>query len=358
MARWISIFLLMAAVLGCPGRSASAQHLDNLFFLHHSTGQGFISQGSMRAWLSSYNSAHGTHYVFWDHDYNSPGLRRPTGALAGWSYNIPNDNTDPIGLHALWTTANAARDSILHNHEVIAFKSCFPASAIATPQLLAQYKTWYLAIRGVLDQHPDKVFVVMSTPPLHRLATNLTEADNARAFAEWLKSTEFLQGHPNIVVFDLFDILAAPNVPGNSTRNMLRYEYELNHSSNDSHPNPAANAVVGPLLASALVTASNHVTPVPLPETPRPSLGLSPNPFNPATVASFDLAAEDEVSLEVFDLRGRLVRSLVHDRLPAGGHRVRWDGNDDRGAAMAAGVYLCRLETGGGVATKAVSLVR
>ena len=162
----------------------------------------------------NYNTQHGTHYLFWDHDYNYVGLRRNNGSFVGWIYNIPNDNTDPIGLYQLWTTANAARDSILHNHDVIAFKSCYPASAIPTPQVLAQYKTWYRAIRDVLDQHPDKIFVVMSQPPLHRLATNLTEADNARAFANWLKSAEFLDGHENIVCFDLFDVLAAPNTPG------------------------------------------------------------------------------------------------------------------------------------------------
>jgi hypothetical protein len=156
----------------------------------------------------------------------------------------------------LWTTANAARDSILQNHDVIAFKSCYPASSIPTPEVLAQYKTWYLAIRDVLDQHPEKVFVVMSPPPLHRLATNVTEADNARAFADWLKSPEFLHGHPNVVPFDLFDLLAAPNVPANATRNMLRYEYELSHSSDDSHPNAVANLAVAPSFAEALVAAA------------------------------------------------------------------------------------------------------
>jgi hypothetical protein len=108
----------------------------------------------------------------------------------------------------------------------------------------------------VLDQHPEKVFVVMSTPPLHRLATNLTQADNARAFADWLKSPEYLQGHPSIVTFDLFDVLAAPNVAVNATRNMLRCEYELGHTNSDSHPNLAANIFVGPLFGAALVAAA------------------------------------------------------------------------------------------------------
>jgi hypothetical protein len=337
-----------------------AQTHNNLFFLHHSTGRNIIDQGVMRAWLSNYNSQHGTHYVFWDHDYNWVGLRENDGQFVTWIYNIPSDNTDPIGLYNLWTTANAARDSILDNHNVIAFKSCYPASAIPTPQLLQQYKTWYLAIRNVLDQHPDKIFVVMSTPPLHRLATNLTEADNARAFANWLKSPEFLQDHPNIVCFDLFDALAAPNTPGAPTRNMLRYEYEGDHNGSDSHPNLAANAVVGPLLAAALVAAAelNSSTAAQTPSLTQPSLSIHPNPFNPAAVVAFELAADTAVKVDVFDLRGHVVRALVNGQREAGAYQVRWDGRDDQGQDAPAGVYLCRLQTGDATVTKRMALVR
>jgi hypothetical protein len=298
--------------------------------------------------------------VFWDHDYNSIGLRRADGSYVGWIYNIPNDNTDPIGLYNLWTTANAARDSILLNHEVIAFKSCYPASAISTLQILQQYKTWYLAIRDVLDQHQDKVFVVMSPPPLHRLATDLIQADNARAFANWLKSAEFLQGHTNIVCFDLFDLLAAPNTPDTSTRNMLRYEYEQSHTVSDSHPNSAANAVVGPLFAAALVAAAeaNIVAVTPTPAPMGPTLSIHPNPFNPATVVAFELTEKTVVKVGVFDLRGHHVRTLLNDQREAGAYQVRWDGSDDRGQDAPAGVYLCRLQAGGATVAKRMALVR
>jgi hypothetical protein len=355
----VSLLLVILTVVAAPS-SVGAQTRDNLFFLHHSTGRNVIDQGALRTWLQNYNSQHGTHYLFWDHDYNYVGLRRNNGSFVSWIYNVPNDNTDPIGLYQLWTTANAARDSILHNHDVIAFKSCYPASAIPTPQVLAQYKTWYRAIRDVLDQHPEKTFVVISPPPLHRLATNLTEADNARAFANWLKSAEFLDGHENIVCFDLFDVLAAPNTPGAPARNMLRYEYELSHSGNDSHPNAAANVVVAPLLGTAMVAASRHVssTPVPTPGIDQPTLSVQPNPFNPATVVSFDLPADASVRVELFDLRGQRVRDLLTGDRPAGPHQVRWDGRDDLGKDAAAGVYVCRLETDRAVVTRRLVLVR
>ena len=228
----------------------------NLFFLHHSTGEGIIAEGDVRGTIARYNQAHGTHYEFWDHGYNDDGLRNSQGESMG-SYRIPDDNTDPDGLYNLWTTNNKARRQILANHQVIAFKSCFPASDIQDDETLAQYKQWYLAMRDLFDQHPDKVFVVMSPPPLHRLATKPGIASRARQFANWLKSDEYLSGHPNVVCFDLFDTLAHPD-DGSAAANMLRYEYEGDHADSDSHPNTAANQTVGPLFAQFLIDAAQR----------------------------------------------------------------------------------------------------
>jgi len=228
--------------------------LTNLFFLHHSTGRNLINEGSVRGHLADLNGD----LEFWDHDYNYGcgtynGLRDPNGNYEGYDYDIPGapcGNTDPDGLHYLWTTSNSARATILANHEVIAFKSCYPASDITSDAMLAQYKSWYLDIRDFLDTRTDRMFVVMSQPPRHRLANpDPSAAARARAFADWLGSPEFLDGHPNIVYFDFFDHLAGSD-------NFLRYEYERSHSDSDSHPNAAANRAVGPHFAAALADAA------------------------------------------------------------------------------------------------------
>lgn len=84
-----------------------------------------------------------------------------------------------------------------------------------------------------------------------------------------------------------------------------------------------------------------------------------PNPFNPATRLSFTLARADQATLRVYDLAGRLVRTLLADApLDAGRHDVTWDGTDDRGRTVAAGVYLYRLQAGDFSATKAMALVK
>ena len=72
-----------------------------------------------------------------------------------------------------------------------------------------------------------------------------------------------------------------------------------------------------------------------------------PNPFNPATTIPFALPEAAAVSLSVYDLRGREIRRLVHDRLPAGYHRIDWDGNDATGRALPSGIYLVTMQAPG-----------
>jgi len=85
-----------------------------------------------------------------------------------------------------------------------------------------------------------------------------------------------------------------------------------------------------------------------------------PNPFNPSTTILFDLGgqAPADVSLAVYDMGGRLVRTLVADRLEPGQHRRLWDGRDAQGRTVAAGTYFARLSTRGQVVTRPLSLVK
>ena len=83
-----------------------------------------------------------------------------------------------------------------------------------------------------------------------------------------------------------------------------------------------------------------------------------PNPFNPRTTISWDLGRSGQTRLQVVDLRGRLVATLVDDVLPAGAHDVVWAGKNDQGVEMPSGVYLSRLETAGQVVHGRMMLVR
>jgi hypothetical protein len=72
----------------------------------------------------------------------------------------------------------------------------------------------------------------------------------------------------------------------------------------------------------------------------------APNPFSRSTVVEFTLPADQTVTLRVFDVHGRLVRTLADGRYPAGRHVVPWDGLDAGGSRAASGVYWAALRAG------------
>lgn len=84
-----------------------------------------------------------------------------------------------------------------------------------------------------------------------------------------------------------------------------------------------------------------------------------PNPFNPSTTISFDLAAPGSVNLQVFDASGRLVRVLASQvELPAGRNELDWDGRDEGGRPVAGGVYFYRLQAGVYEETRKMTLIK
>jgi len=118
-------------------------------------------------------------------------------------------------------------------------------------------------------------------------------------------------------------------------------EYTLSASS------PAAIATCGLMGAQAVDcgqgTGLGDDTP-PVTAARRFALGQNrPNPFNPSTQISFSTPQAGHVTLRVFDIRGRLVRSLVDRDYAAGDWTVSWDGRDDSGRSVASGAYLYEL---------------
>jgi subtilisin family serine protease len=83
-----------------------------------------------------------------------------------------------------------------------------------------------------------------------------------------------------------------------------------------------------------------------------------PNPFNPITTISYDLAASEVVTLAIFDVRGRRVLTLVSGRQPAGRYQVEWDGRDSNGHGVASGVYFYRFVAGSYTLTRKLVLLK
>jgi hypothetical protein len=87
-------------------------------------------------------------------------------------------------------------------------------------------------------------------------------------------------------------------------------------------------------------------------------LGNYPNPFNPETAISFSLKAEDRAVLEVYNMKGQKVRTLLDGNVRAGMHTVVWTGDDDNGKPASSGVYFYKLSSGKYSSTKKMILLK
>ena len=83
-----------------------------------------------------------------------------------------------------------------------------------------------------------------------------------------------------------------------------------------------------------------------------------PNPFNPSTTISFALPENSQVILSIYNIEGKLVKTLLNEPLEPGYKQSIWDGTDSQGNAVSSGVYFYRLKAGGKVLTKKMVLLK
>jgi hypothetical protein len=116
----------------------------------------------------------------------------------------------------------------------------------------------------------------------------------------------------------------------------------------------------------AMVWVPEGAVPVENPELPGDQLPAArlaleqnyPNPFNPQTAISFSLPRSEAVRLDIVDLQGRLVRTLVDEVRAEGAHTVIWDGTRQDGRRVASGTYVYRLTTDARVLNRTLVLVK
>ena len=83
-----------------------------------------------------------------------------------------------------------------------------------------------------------------------------------------------------------------------------------------------------------------------------------PNPFNPTTTIRYDLPNEEDVSIVIFDVVGRKIRSLISQNQSAGYHRIQWDAKNDLGEPVSAGMYIYILHAGDHRSVKKMVLLK
>ncbi len=83
-----------------------------------------------------------------------------------------------------------------------------------------------------------------------------------------------------------------------------------------------------------------------------------PNPFNPITTIKFTIPKETRVQISVFDITGRLVKTLLDKTLPPGEHWTIWDGTDENGSKVSSGVYIYRMYSDNFISAKKMILAK
>jgi hypothetical protein len=85
---------------------------------------------------------------------------------------------------------------------------------------------------------------------------------------------------------------------------------------------------------------------------------VSPNPFAEAAVISYSAPKATGLSIDIYDVNGRLVQTVYSGQVDAGTHQVTWDGRDSSGSKVARGVYFCRMNAGEFAATEKLVILQ
>ena len=228
-----------------------------LIFIHHSTGENWLNDdnGGLARALQQNN------YFPSDTNYGwGPGGIGDRTDIPNWVEWFRGDNT-PAVMQAVFTEGevHSPYERTLTDpggeNQIVLFKSCFPNSALEgspndppTPGAdlnVGNAKYIYNEILQYFKTRPDKLFVVITAPPL----TDGTLANNARAFNEWLVNDWLRENsytQPNVAVFDFYNILTGPNnhhrfnngAIEHVTNDKRNTEY---YPSEDDHPNSQGN---------------------------------------------------------------------------------------------------------------------
>jgi len=130
--------------------------------------------------------------------------------------------------------------------------------------------------------------------------------------------------------------------------------------STGRYPNGAGNFVeTNPTFATEnqipTTAIEDHSPPIPATFTLKQNY---PNPFNPSTIIRFDIQDRTLVNLVIYDVLGKSIKTLVNQPMPSGINTVSWEGNDESGKPVGAGVYLYRITAGEYTQSRKMLLLR
>ena len=87
-------------------------------------------------------------------------------------------------------------------------------------------------------------------------------------------------------------------------------------------------------------------------------VGNYPNPFNPSTTIKFSVAHESNIRVDIYNVKGQKIKTLIDTQLNAGEYKVTWNGKDDNNSDVSSGFYFYRMQTNEYVAIKKMMLMK
>ncbi|MBN2354993.1 PepSY domain-containing protein [candidate division KSB1 bacterium] len=178
------------------------------------------------------------------------------------------------------------------------------------------------------------------------LGTFIIDSDQALAVAEANGGADFRAQHNDMVQINCY--LAAGLFPESPDKPV----WQINYISDGDQRTLFVDAQTGNIL-----THATRDIPMKTPDT-HALMQNYPNPFNPQTHIRFRLAHPGFVEMDIYNLNGERVTTLLGEFRTAGLHSVMWDGTDAGGKSVAGGVYLCRMKMGDFQASKKMLLLR
>jgi hypothetical protein len=214
-------------------------------FIHRSVGENLINDGSLYRLVREAGSP----FMLSDFNQNT-GVLRSSQETRKTFWKFPRGDTKPADFAELFSfekqQANDPTLTEIMKYDIILIKSCYPNSNIKNLEQLEQTQGNYQSIVSFFNVQPTKKLVILTSPPLVPLKTNIGNAARARTLATWLSDNK-LAG--NVFVFNLFNELA------DKSTGILREDYRHMLPWN-AHPNALASRTIAPKLVAFLQTVT------------------------------------------------------------------------------------------------------
>jgi hypothetical protein len=209
----------------------------NLVFIHHSVGENWLNDGLCQALNDSGYHVADIYYGWREYGDNTDTVSWPT-----W---FTDEVMDLVYQEMNTMTAQNALEAAAGENTVIMFKSCFPNSEVGSDA--SDEMAIYDSLLPYFEQHPDKMFVLVTPPPM----LEISDPQTTRSLCDWLtdRQSGWLSGLStgNVFVFDLYNVLTDPEAHhhlanGEEVHGSVAGHDTLHYDSDgDNHPNTEGN---------------------------------------------------------------------------------------------------------------------